>query len=96
MFLNENTTLKNEFNVYINNSTTILDDDVNLFKWWANSTSSQLMSMTFDILSIPVMNAETEHVFSDTKFTISPNRNWLGEDIIEATECLNRWYKAGL
>ena len=52
--------------------------------------------MTFDILSILVMSIETECVFSDTKFIISPNRNKFDEDIIEVTECLNRWYKTGL
>ena len=52
--------------------------------------------MAFDILSIPAMSSETERVFSGTKLTLSPARNRLGEDIIEATECLNRWYKAGL
>ncbi len=95
-FLNENTTPKDEFDIYIDSSTTALDDNANLFKWWANSASPQLTSMAFDILSIPAMSAETERVFSGTKLTISPNRNRLGEDIIEATECLNRWYKAGL
>jgi hAT family C-terminal dimerisation region len=54
------------------------------------------MNMAFDILSIPAMSAETERVFSGAKLTISPSRNRLGEDIIEATECLNRWYRAGL
>jgi hypothetical protein len=28
------------------------------------------------------------------KLTTSPDRNRLNEDIIEATEYLNRWYKA--
>ena len=46
--------------------------------------------MIFDILLISVMNVETERVFSDTKFTISSNRNRLDEDIIEITEYLNR------
>jgi hAT family C-terminal dimerisation region len=52
--------------------------------------------MALDILSIPAMSAETERVFSYVKLTISPNRNRLGEDIIKATECLNRWYRAGI
>jgi hAT family C-terminal dimerisation region len=67
--------------------------DFNLFNWWASSELPQLTAMAFDILSIP---AETERVFSGAKLTISPTRNRLGEDIIEATECLNRWYEAGL
>jgi hAT family C-terminal dimerisation region len=70
--------------------------DFNLFKWWASSELPQLTAMAFDILTIPAMSAETERVFSGAKLTISPTRNRLGEDIIEATECLNRWYEAGL
>jgi hAT family C-terminal dimerisation region len=46
--------------------------------------------MVFDILLIPVMSSEIERVFSGTKLTILPTRNRLGEDIIEATECLNK------
>jgi hAT family C-terminal dimerisation region len=52
--------------------------------------------MAFDILSITAISAETERVFSGTKLTLSPARNRLSEDIIEVTEWLNRWYKAGL
>jgi hAT family C-terminal dimerisation region len=52
--------------------------------------------MAVDILSIPAMSAETERVLSDAKLTIPPNRNRIGEDIIEATECLNRWYRADI
>jgi hAT family C-terminal dimerisation region len=48
------------------------------------------MNMAFDILSIPAISAEIEHVFSRVKLTISLSRNRLSEDIIEATECLNR------
>jgi hAT family C-terminal dimerisation region len=55
-----------------------------------------MMNMAFDILSIPIMSAETERVFSGAKLTISLSRNRLSEDIIKATEYLNRWYRAGL
>ena len=49
----------------------------------------------YDHLSIPAISAECERVFSNTKLTISPNRNRLKEDIIEATECLVQWTRAG-
>jgi hypothetical protein len=58
--------------------------------------SSQLVNMAFNILLIPAMSSETERGFSGAKLTLSPSRNRLSEDVIEATECLNRWYKAGL
>ena len=95
-FLNKGKKPKDEFEAYINSSTTAIDKNFNIINWWANSGSPQLTAMAFDILSIPAMSSETERVFSGIKLTLSPARNRLGEDIIEATECLNRWYKAGL
>jgi hypothetical protein len=35
-----------------------------------------------------VMSAECERLFSGVKLLISPNRNRLADDIIEAAECL--------
>ena len=49
----------------------------------------------YDHLSIPAISAECERVFSNTKLTISPTRNRLKEDMIEATEYLVQWTRAG-
>ena len=96
-FLNKDIQLKDEFDIYLNGPLLAVPTDFNPIQWWANNTSSpQMMNMAFDMLSIPAMSAETERVFSGAKLTISPSRNRLSEDIIEATECLNRWYRAGL
>jgi hAT family C-terminal dimerisation region len=95
-FMSSNTTPKDEFDAYLDGPSTALLIDDNLFKWWTNSGFTQLTSMAFDILSILTMSAETERFFSDAKLRISPNRNRFGEDVIEATECLNRWYRAGI
>ena len=86
---------KDEFKAYLNGAPTQLADDANLYQWWATTGSPRLAQMAYDLLSIPAMSAETERVFSGAKLTISLNRNRLTEDIIEATECLKRWYKAG-
>ena len=48
--------------------------------------------MTFDTLSVPAMSAECERVLSSCKKMITPERNRLDEDIIEATECLKSWW----
>jgi hAT family C-terminal dimerisation region len=95
-FLNQDIQSNDEFETYVNRTPLAVGDDFNPIKWWANTGSPQLMNMAFDILSIPAMSSETERVFSGAKLTLSPSRNRLSEDIIEATECLNRWYKAGL
>jgi len=86
---------KDEFEAYLQGAPTQLADDANLYQWWATAGSPRLAQMAYDLLSIPAMSAETERVFSGAKLTISPNRNRLTEDIIEATDCLKRWYKAG-
>jgi hypothetical protein len=44
----------------------------------------------------PVMLAECERVFSGAKLLISPNRNRLADDIIEAAECLRIWWMRGI
>ena len=41
-------------------------------------------------ISIPVISAETERVFNDTKLFISDLRSRLGPEIIEALECIRK------
>ena len=68
-----------------------ITDTTNLYVHWsAQSYLRGVQQMAYDHLSVPAMSAECERVFSDTKLTISPNRN-----IIEATECLVQWTRAG-
>ena len=38
------------------------------------------------------MSAECERVFSSTKKLITPERNQLHTEIIEASECLKNWW----
>jgi hypothetical protein len=42
------------------------------------------------------MLTECERVFSSTKKLITPERNQLAEDIIEACECLKAWWRNSL
>ena len=42
------------------------------------------------------MSAECERVFSSTKKLITPERNRLSEESIEASECLKNWWDRGL
>jgi hypothetical protein len=44
----------------------------------------------------PAMSAECERVFSSTKKLITPERNKLHIEIIEASECLKNWWDRGL
>ena len=49
-----------------------------------------------DTLSIPAMSAECERVFSSAKKLITPERNALADNTIEACECLKAWWDQGL
>ena len=42
------------------------------------------------------MATECERTFSSAKKLITPDRNALGDDIIEALECLKAWWDNGL
>ena len=70
----------------------------NPMSWWndAKTTFLSLHLYAFDTLAIPAMSAECERVFSSTKKLITPERNRLAEDIIEASECLKNWWDRGL
>jgi hAT family C-terminal dimerisation region len=50
-----------------------------------------LFQYALDTLFCPAMLTECERVFSSAKKLITPERNQLEEDIIEACECLKGW-----
>jgi hypothetical protein len=62
--------------------------------WWNDLKAAfpSLHLYACDTLSIPVMSVEYERVFSNTEKLITPERNRLAEDIIEASEYLKNWW----
>jgi hAT family C-terminal dimerisation region len=68
--------------------------------WWAGMSGKgdfpTLFQYALDTLSCPAMSTECERVFSSAKKLITPERNQLGEDIIEACECLKGWWRNSL
>ena len=64
-------------------------------EWWEARREEfpRFSKMAFDLLSIPLMSAECERIFSMTKRFIPPDRNRLRDDIIEAMSSLKHWYK---
>lgn len=66
--------------------------------WWMEPaqriTYPNLGKMALDMLSIPAMSASPERLFSGAGMTITERRNRLGNESIEALECLKSWYKA--
>jgi hypothetical protein len=91
----------NEFTSYVNCKPKKLketDITFNLIDWWISkkTTYPTLYQYALDTLSCPAMSTECERVFSSAKKLLTPERNQLSEDIIEACECLKAWWKKGL
>jgi hypothetical protein len=67
--------------------------------WWLQSQQQQnwpcLANMAVDILSIPAMSDEPERIFSGGRRTVSWERMRLGEQTIQAAECLKSWVREG-
>jgi hypothetical protein len=49
--------------------------------------------MAIDYLSIPAMSTDTVRLFTSCKITLTDRRNRLGDDVLEALECLKSWLK---
>ena len=67
--------------------------------WWLQPQQQQnwpcLANMAVDILSIPAMSDEPERIFSGGRRTVSWERMRLGEQTIQAAECLKSWVREG-
>jgi hypothetical protein len=91
---------KTEFEVYITQDPDEVQriDEINPVQWWVSKKLNfpTLRLLAFDILSIPAMSAECERVFSSAKKMITPDRNGLNSDIVEACECLKYWWDNSL
>jgi hypothetical protein len=65
--------------------------------WWLEERQQRLYpnlsKMALDILTISVMSAVPERLFSSANITISDRRNRLHSDTTEAIECLKSWRK---
>jgi hAT family protein len=74
-------------------------DKFNPISWWSQPDSEaafpSLQRWAFDTLSCPATSCECERVFSSAKKLITPERNKLADDIIEALECLKAWWDNG-
>jgi hypothetical protein len=89
----------NEFTKYNQDVTPVSNlTTFNPIKWWDNAKTDfpTLHLWAFDTLVIPAMSAECERVFSSAKKLITPERNRLHKQIIEASECLKNWWDRGL
>ena len=65
-------------------------------KWWGTRRQEypRLSQMAFDLLSMPLMSAECERIFSKAKRFVTDDRARLNADIIEAMIFLKAGYEA--
>jgi hypothetical protein len=68
-----------------------------LIKWWLEETQQKLYpnlsKMALDILSIPAISTKPERLFSGAKISLTDCQNRIGDDLLQALECLKSWHK---
>ena len=94
------TVTKSEIDNYADSTPSEDTKTFNPIQWWAAMAGPNdfptLSQYALDTLCCPAMSTECERVFSSTKKLITPERNALADDIIEACECLKAWWKNSL
>ena len=67
----------------------------NPLEWWKQHESQfpTLSKMALDYLSILLMSAKCERIFSAAKLLITDKQNWMKNNIIESCTLLRHWLK---
>src|SRR3954447_15117774 len=55
-----------------------------------------LFQYALDTLAIPATATECESTFSSAKKLVTPERDRLADDVIEACKCLKAWWECGV
>jgi hAT family C-terminal dimerisation region len=71
---------------------------MNPITWWdvLGQQFPSIRQWAFDTLACPATSCECERAFSSAKRLITSDRNSLGDELIEALECLKAWWDNGL
>ena len=101
-YFNKRSTVRvdDEYQTYLRES--ILPSELieNPLQYWLESLQRKwfpnLSLMTLNILSISVMTADTEHLFSAAKLTVSSQRHCIDSTILELLQCLKGWNQSSL
>lgn len=95
----QNLSGSDEFHNYVLRSPQKVTDlrTYNPITWWNDAAEEYptLHRYALDTLAIPATSAECERIFSSAKKLVTPERNRLSDDIIEAMECLKAWWDCG-
>jgi hypothetical protein len=91
----QTTNIPNELQHFINSTPTYAE---NPLEWWLNPSIQEqypcLSHMGIDIVSIHLMSADSERVFSGSRRMVTWERARLGTPTIERNECLKSWQKS--
>jgi hypothetical protein len=92
----EEDTVTDEFRRYSTASSVIpVTETFDPLAWWSQPDIEEafptLQCWAFDISACPATSCECERGFNSAKKLITPGRNSLGDNIIEALECLRAW-----
>ena len=87
-----------EFDNYISGPPTIFATPHDCIPWLQSQSNlwPGITQHALDLLSIPAMSAEPEHVFSQAKLTVTANRNHLGDHTIEILALMRYWWKRNI
>lgn len=73
------------------------DTDLDLIEYWSKMLDIRRMrdlaQMALEILSIPVMSAEPERIFSGARITLTDRRCSIGDEALAKLECMKSWIK---
>lgn len=87
---------KSELDRYLEEDTLPRTDDFDVLAWWKSNGLKYpiLMMIARDILAIPVSTVASESAFSTSGRFLTPHRNRLHPNVLEALMCTRDWFWA--
>jgi hAT family C-terminal dimerisation region len=92
--------VKSELDEYLNEplDNASLDDEFDILSWWKLKAPRYIVLawLTRDILAVPISTVVSESTFSTSGRTLSPTRNSLNDESMEALICAQNWLRASI
>lgn len=85
------TQTNDQFDTYINSPP--VANINNIVHWWCAQPYEPLTQQAFDLISIPAMSADCEHLFSSAGDLLGDNRWRLHPETMERIELMRQWGK---
>ena len=92
--------VKGELDQYLDdpNDRTPLDGEFDILLWWKVNGPKYpaLARLTRDVLAVPISTVASEATFSNSGRVLSPVRNSLSDETLEALLCAQDWSRASV